>query len=146
MIIEQLTNIYENKENWHVNRLNHDDANEYHERLLVNGNILTYIIKDELIGYLEFWRLDFEQLGRLLCGDSILTDKEDLLNGKVAYINNMWINYEYRNGLAFNILASMFLSRNKDAEYFIAFRNLKHNKPIQVYKREDLIKFYTKGI
>lgn len=145
MIIEDLTNIYLTREK-HNNYLSEEESNKYHERLLVQGNIITYIDNNELKGYLEFWRLDFSQLGRLICGDPILTDKEDILNGNIAYINNMWIDDDYRGGLAFQTLGAMFLSRNKDAEYFCAVRRLKHNHPVQVYKREELIKLYTKGI
>lgn len=146
MIANQLTQIYESKESWHKTKLSHDEANLYHERLLVNGNILTYVIKGELKGYLEYWRLTPEQLGRLIIGDPIFTDVEDILSGPIAYINNMWIDEEYRNGDAFEILGTMFLVKNKDAEVFVAFRNLKHNKPIQVYKRDELIRLYTKGV
>lgn len=145
-IINQLTDVYHNFETWHKQKLTREQSNEYHERLMINGNILTYIKSGELIGYLEFWRINFEQLGRLVCGQPVLTDIEDLLSGNIAYINNMWINPDDRGGFAFEFLASMFLSRNKDAEFFVAFRNLKHNKPIQVYKRDELIKLYMKGI
>ena len=146
MLIDQLTKIYLKKETWHKNKLTEEQSNEYHEKLMINGNILTYIKSGELIGYLEFWRINYEQLGRLICGQPILTDVEDLLSGNIAYINNMFIDSNHRNGDAFEFLASMFLSRNKDAELFVTFRPLKHNKPIQVYRREELIKLYTKGI
>lgn len=146
MIIRQLTDIYLNKENWHKSKLSKEESDLYHERLLVQGNILTYIVSGKLIGYLEFWRINFEQIGRLMCGHPIMIDKEDILNGNIAYINNMYIDLKHRNGEAFEMLGAMFLSKNKDADFFVTFRRLKHNSPIQVYTRQELIKLYTKGI
>lgn len=143
---KQLTNIYLTKEKWHKNYLSEEEANKYHERLLVSGNILTYVVSGELKGYLEYFRINHEQLGRLVCNKPILTDVEDILSGNIAYINNMWISPECRYGEAFEMLGSMFLVKNRDAELFVAFRSAKHQKPIQVYTRQDLIKLYTKGV
>lgn len=145
MIIEQLTHIYETQEEWHKNRLSHEEANAYHERLLVNGNILTYIIKDEIIGYLEFWLIDYNQFGRLVCNQPILTDIENLLDGNIALINNMWISEKDRNGKAFNTLAAQFLSRCKSADFYVAFRRVKRNQPIQVYTRDEIMKHFKRG-
>ena len=141
MIAQALTKIYHEKEHWHKNKLSVEDANKYHERLLMNGNIITYVLDGELIGYLEFWRITYEQFGRLVCGDTINAMAEDLLTGEIAYINNMWISEDYRGGEAFNTLAKEFLFKNVDCQYFSTFRPFKNHKPIIVYSRADLYKF-----
>ncbi len=146
IIPEQITFIYQNLELWHKNKLSEADSNIYHERLLLNGNIITYVEGDRLLGYVEFWRISAEQLGRIIVGDPIETDVEDITSGPICYINNMFILEDYRGGAAFEMLATMFLMKNRDASVFVACRNLKHNKPVQVYSRNDLIRLYTKGI
>lgn len=146
MIIDQLTEIYLIKEKWHKHKLSKEESDEYHERLLVQGNIITYVRNGELLGYLEFWRINFEQLGRVICNREFFVFEEDILNGNIAYIANMWINPEDRNGVIFDMLSAMFLSRNKDAELFCAFKIIKHNRPFQVYTRQELIKLYNKGV
>lgn len=146
MIVSQLTNVYLNQESWHKNKLSKEESDEYHERLLVQGNIITYVLEGKLCGYVEYWRINAEQLGRIILGIPILTDVENILDGDIAYINNMWIDDKHRNGEAFKILASMFLVKNKDAKFFVACRNLKNNKPVQVYTRQELIRLYTKGV
>lgn len=146
MIPEQITFIYLNLETWHKHKLPEAEANAYHERLLLSGNILTYVIDGMLIGYVEYWRINTEQLGRIIIGQPILTDTEDINSGPIAYINNMFILEDHRGGEVFEVLASMFLVKNSDAETFVACRNLKHHKPVQVYTRADLIRLYTKGV
>lgn len=145
-IISQLTNVYLSKETWHKHKLSEAEANAYHERLLVNGNILTYVKSGVLLGYLEYWRINCSQLGRIIIGEPILTDVEDILNGPIAYINNMYIVESERAGEVFEMLGTMFLVKNKDADVFVACQNGKKHKPIQVYKHEELTKLYTKGI
>lgn len=139
---EKLTEVYYREENWHLNRLSKEEANLYHRTLLNMGNIFTYVANDELLGYVEFWRIDREQLSRLVLNETVYALQEDISNGEIAYINNMWITPTQRNGHVFNILSQLFLENNKDATHFITFRGTKHNKPMQVYKRDELIKLY----
>lgn len=136
---EEITNIYLNSEWWHRYKLSEEQANEYHERLLLQGNILTYVVAGELQGYLEYWRINHEQFGRLVCGKSVYVYDEDILSGNIAYINNMWVS---PGGAAFDMLVAMFLAKNQDAEFFTAFRRTKKHQPVLVYNREDFIKWH----
>lgn len=141
MIVEQIESIYRNK--LHPNRimLEHNEALKYFGRLLMNGNIITYVIDDELFGFIEFWRISYEQFGRICCNWTLAHD-EDLLNGEIALITRMWINPDLRNGEVFNTLAFTFLDKNKDAKHFATFQHQKKHKPLQVYSREELIKYF----
>lgn len=145
MIIGQLTDIYLTQEHWHKSKLSKEEANEYHERLMINGNILTYIKSGELLGYLEFWLIDYSQFGRLVCNQSIITDKENLLDGNIALINNMWISEKDRNGIVFDMLSAMFLARCKMADFYVAFRRVKRHQPIQVYTRDEIMKHFKRS-
>lgn len=140
-IAEQLTFLYINDEKWYSHKLSEHDANLYHERLLMQGNIITHITDGMLDGYLEFYRINYEQLGRILC-DIQLGDDEDLLTGDIAFINRMWIKEEFRNTRIFNMLGAIFLERNKDANIFATIQQHKNHKPFQVYSKEELIRFY----
>lgn len=144
-IIQKLTNIYLEKENWHKSKLSKEEADHYHERLLMNGNILTYVTNGELLGYLEFWLIDFSQFGRLVCNQPIMTDTENLLNGNIALINNMWVAENERGALAFDMLAAMFLARCNNAEFYCAFRRVKRHQPIQVYSRAEIMKHFKRS-
>lgn len=145
MIIDQLTDIALTKEPWRKIPLTREQLNEYHERLMINGNILTYIKGGILLGYLEFWLIDYSQFGRLVCNQPIMTDKENLLDGNIALINNMWISEEDRNGDAFEMLSAMFLTRCKQADFYVAFRRVKRHQPIQVYTRDEIMKHFKRS-
>ncbi len=140
-VIEQLKYIYNNYEKWDTIKLVGDELNEYFERQLINGNILTYVKDGELRGYLNFWCINNEQLGRLMCGIT-LAHNENLLDGNIALISRMWVNPEDRNGEAFSMLAAMFLSRNKQCTHYAAFQQHKKHKPFQCYTREEIIKHF----
>lgn len=141
MIIDEIVNIYENKLPKMSLMLSHEEALEYFERLMINGNILTYIKDGELLGFCEFWRINESQFGRL-CLNMTLTHDEDLLNGNVALITRMYITPDNRNSEVFMILASMFLSRNKDCTHYAAMQFKKKHKPLQVYTREEILRHY----
>jgi len=141
-LAEKLTEIYLKKETWHTSKLSKEDADLYHRTLLMMGQIFTYVSDNELIGYLEVWRINREQLSRLVLNEKVYALGEDISTGEIAYINNMWISPDERGGHVFNTLSNLFLEKHKDANFFIAFRSTKHNKPMQVYKRDELIRLY----
>lgn len=140
-IIEQIEDIYQNKMPKNQIMLGHEEALEYFERLMIQGNIITHIVKGELSGFIEYWRIDYSQFGRLCCNWTLAHD-EDLLNGNIALITRMWINPEDRNGDAFKMLAAMFLAKNKDASHFSAMQFQKRHKPIQTYSRDEILRHY----
>lgn len=140
-MIEDLVNIYENKLPKNPIMLSHDEALKYFERLMMNGNIVTYVRDGELLGFCEFWRISYEQFGRLCCNIT-LTHDDDLLVGNIALITRMYIVPNERNSEVFMLLASMFLERNKEATHYAAMQMHKKHKPLQVYSREEILKHY----
>ena len=107
----------------------------------MNGNVITYVQDGELLGFIEFWRLDFSQWGRI-CANMTLTHDENLTEGPVCLISGMWIKQDLRNGETFLFLGRTFLEKNKDAEHFSAMQAHKHHKPLQVYSRNEVLKHY----
>lgn len=138
-IIEQLSFIYLHLETWHKNKLSEVEANLYHERLLLQGNILTYVREGVLVGYLEFYRINFEQLGRVCC-ELQLQDTENLIDGNIALVNRMWIREDYRFTEVFNMLVAMFITKNKDAKHYITLQHHKKHKSLQNFYRKDWVR------
>lgn len=136
-VAEQLTYIYHTEENWHSNKLHIDDANKYHQKLLDQGNILTYIQDDQVLGYVEFWRLNYNQWGRLVCGERVNIE-EGITSGNIAYVNNGWIDSNYRGGFVYRHLHDLYFAANKDCDYFTAFRRIKKHQPVIIYNKKDI--------
>ena len=131
-LAEQLTFIYQNLENWHKSKLSEADANMYHERLLMNGNIITIIEDDVVVGYMEVWRINAEQLGRLMCGENISVFEENITNGNIAYVSNGYIIGGHRFSSVANKLQNIFKEKFKECK-FIARERRKNNQPFKVY-------------
>lgn len=119
----------------------HEDAIKYFERLMMNGNIITYIKEGELLGFIEFWRINHEQFGRLCCNET-LQHEENLLNGSICLITRMYIIPDLRNAETFINLGRALLERNKDATNYAAMQMQKKHKPLQVYTRDEILKHY----
>ena len=132
-IIKQLNEIYLTEEDWHTEKLTELEANRYHSYLLRHGRILLYTEGTQLLGYVESWRLTYEQLGRVICDVDFSPLEEDVLEGPIAYVANLWIDKDRRNGGTFKILKQMFLEQNKDATHFVGEK-----------RRHGVVKVYTK--
>lgn len=134
MISELLTKNYLKNEKWHKNYLPEQEANKYHERLIMQGNILTVVDNDELKAYMEVWKVDYELLGRLMCGVDVYAFDEDIVNGNIAYINNAWVtDVESKK-----ILEQEFKDKFGQCE-FIARKRFKYSDTFKVYPMRSLI-------
>jgi len=121
--------------------LDETEAKKYFTRLLMNGNIITYVKDGELLGFVEFWRINNEQFGRL-CRNHTLSHDEDLLSGDLCLITRMYIVPDLRNAETFLFLGRALLERNKDAVDYAAMQMHKKHKPLQCYSREQILKHY----
>lgn len=140
-MIEKIVHLYENVLPKNPIMLPHDEAMKYFERLMMNGNIITYVVDGELLGFIEFWRVTNEQFGRLCC-NMTLAHSEDLLNGNICLITRMYLTPDIRNADAFINLGKTLIDKNKNCSHFAAMQFQKKHKPIQVYTREELLKHY----
>lgn len=140
-ILEQIVRIYDEITLESPCKIKGQECIEYFERLMMNGNVITYIVDGELQGFLEFWRLSYDQWGRV-CSNLTLAHEEDLIHGPVCLITRMWIKPDLRNGETFLYLGRTFLEKNKDTEHFASQQPRKKHKPLQIYTRAEVLKHY----
>lgn len=138
-ILHQILKIYEEVLPKQPIMLSHNEAMQYFERLMMNGNIITYVKDGELCGFLEFWKVSTEQFGRICC-NMTLDHSEDLLNGNIGLITRMWITPDMRNGETFLHLGREFLRVNEECTHYAWLQSQKRHKPLQVYSKEDMFK------
>jgi hypothetical protein len=108
---------------------------------MMNGNIITYVKDGELLGFIEFWRISYEQFGRVCCNLS-LDHGEDLLNGNICLITRMYIIPGLHFGETFINLGRLLLEKNKNCVFFTAQQEQKKHKNLQVYTRDQVLKHY----
>jgi hypothetical protein len=140
-MIDKIVYLYENILPKNYPMLPHEEAVAYFERLMMNGNIITYVKDGELLSFLEYWRITDSQFGRLCCNETLSHD-ENLLDGRICLITRMWIIPDLRNGEAFLNMGREFLNKNLTATHYAAMQFHKPHKPLQVYTREQILKHY----
>lgn len=135
---ELLTDCYLTKQPWQEFFMPREDAIKYFDAMIKRGNIIAYQDNGELLGYCEFWRLNFEQFGRLVCKAPFFTLEEDTENGNICFVANVWIKPDYRRGMVFKSLELLFFKLNNRCEWYTGFAWRKSTKPIKVFKRDKL--------
>ena len=135
-IIDQLWNIYQH-EDWHKNRLIKAEADKYHTKLYALGNIATCYDNDILVGYAEIWFLNHEQLGRIICGEHFSAYLEDVQNGYIAWLANIYIKPEYRKTQTLRILRDKFYSLSKHCKYYSGHALRKSVWMIKMFKNKE---------
>lgn len=129
-MIDKLVDLRLKYEYWRDNETE-ELARDYFRIMLDKGLIITYQMEDDL-GYLEYWRIDYETLGKIVSGDYDALDI-DVTNGPIAYVANTCVPPNCRGTELFANLAKEFFKRNKDAKHIIGRRQSKRY-PITVYK------------
>lgn len=137
-LVEQLVEIYY-EEYWHKEYLSRPLAYEYHDKLLSSGNIITVSDGDNLCGYVEYWRLTYEQFGRIICGEPFSAMHEDVQTGQIAYVANTFIRKEFRRSSTWLLLKDRFIEINKECTHFCGHARRKKSEPVKVFKREEIL-------
>lgn len=142
-LVEQLLDIYYKGEWWHKTFLPPEEARKYFTHLLDKGNIIIYEINGKILGYVEFWRINYEQFGRIICGEEFSAYLEEVTNnGPICYLSNIWINPDFRNGSVLKLLRGMFFFANQNMDYFVGQSKTKKSEPIKVLRRPEFMSKY----
>ena len=143
-IVDQLVKIYYNEEWWQSKKLSQEEARRYHTTLLAKGRILYYENLGQLYGYVESWRINFHQLGELVCHRPFSAVVEDVSTGNICWLANVWINKKYRESDVIGALKLSFFRLNYYCEYFVGERHKPNRvQTFHVLKRQE---FYDKYI
>jgi hypothetical protein len=132
--VEQLNMIYYNQEPWHRTIETLAGITNYHQAMLDSNNIILCEKGDRVLGYVEFWLLDWKQLKRILKGRKFVAPFEDLNSGRICYIANLWIDKDARRGEVFKGLKKRFDQYTLKCKYFCGHETREDNK-FKIYKR-----------
>ena len=143
ILAEQLAEFYHKYDPVHEED-NLERSSRLFQILLDKNRIITCFGPDgELIGYVESWRIDYQQLGYLIChaGYPINFDNWDIENGNICYLTNIIIHPDYRFKYVIQYLKLEFMRQNYSCDYFIGQAYRKKHQPLKVFTRQ---KFYDK--
>lgn len=142
----QLIDIYYQYEDWHRSKLPREEAYKYFDKLLKTGNIQVYEQEGRILGYVEVWRINYAQFGRIICHERFSAMDEDISSGNICYLANTWIHPDFRHTNVYKILKLMFFKSNFGCDYFVGSALRKKTQPIKVFKKADLVsKLFKEG-
>ena len=125
MIIDEITQIYLNSEH-HKTKLSEAEARRYYERSISLDLMQVYKQEGEIKGYVEIWRINDEQLQRLLFDRPFDFYSEDLKSGPIAYIADVWIKSGERSRSIIYKLYRMAREYGSECDYFSPAHPNKH--------------------
>jgi len=130
-ILSELRKVY-NQEWWHTVKLDREELDKYHAKMINKGNLL-YVWDNGLVAYIEYWRINKEQLDQILVDDKWSAFNENTTTGDICYVANIWISPKYRGDRMLDRnLKNLFLCRNKNAKMIIWERH-KKNKTMKLF-------------
>jgi ribosomal protein S18 acetylase RimI-like enzyme len=121
-IVKQLVDLYCNCEYDTRGTLTELEAMRYYSKMLGHGRIQMIMEEMNMVGFIESWRLDMEQLGRVVCWTRFSALEEDVTEGPVAHISDIWVRPDKRGQGVTEKLIDMFKQANHDADYFVSQR------------------------
>lgn len=143
-LIDQLVRIYLEEETWHEKKLSKEDAQFYFEKMLQKERIIPICDNsNQLIAYVESWRVNYEQFGRIICGVEFSAPYEPVESGQICYVANTWVKKEFRRGETIRMLRNLFFQQNFACEFFVGEARRKRSAPVKVFRRQQ---FYDKYI
>ena len=145
-LAEQLVEVYLTQETWHTKKLTYEQALDYYNVAISKGRIIYYEQFGEILGYVESWRINYDQFGRILCRLPFNIKEEDVERGNICYIEGTWIKPEKR-GFGNPIpqyLTQQVFKQNFECEFFVGEAMRKQAGFIKILKRTDAIKKYLR--
>ena len=136
-MINQLVNIHREHESWQKSNLSRVELQHYFAVASMKGRLCIVQVSGQVLGYVESHRLDFEQLGRVACSKPFHLLEEDIENGPIAYLSNMCIVPNFRQGWVFKELTKRFFTLNETADFFVGREIKKKHQPMKIFKRQE---------
>ena len=106
--------------------------------MIDKGNLLYIEQKGILLGYIEFWFINYEQFGRLVCHEHFSAVHEDTTTGNISYVANTWIHKDYRRSWVYKSLRNLYFKANAHCKYWVGSALRKKSQPIKVFGRSKL--------
>lgn len=120
-------------------KLSANDAALYFSRAIATGNIVFHYNSDnDIIGYLDIWRVDKDQLARLFNYECVDCIHENLTRGEFVFISDLFVEPEYRGkSVARKLKRSMEQIQRSQPYLGVVMDDFKYQRRLRIMKRDS---------
>jgi len=140
-ILDSLLEITKKHESSFSNIKVHDAdriINTYHEKMLERDEAILCLDGDKVLGYTEYWLLNYDQLGRKLCGNyQAHSEKHD---GNICYIANICVPNDLDGSVMKYLRNALFSKVIHRVGYVVGHSNRKQHHTVSVLKITDVMR------
>lgn len=146
-LIDQLRFFHREIDIHQTHNLSDEAIDNYFRILLGKNRLIFHIEAGRVVGYVESWRVNYAQLGWILCNRHLDIGRQDIESGNICYVANVAILPEYRQSEVVRVLKTAFVRQNFACDYFVGNARRKKHEPFKVFTRTDFIKrFSSEGV
>lgn len=100
----------------------------------------------EVIGFIELWRISYEQLGKIMVHGFIDARDENTTDGPICFLANLAIHPAHRGGPVASILRHRYFKENYTCSYFCGdSRRRAHHHTFNIYPRTEIMSKYMEA-
>jgi len=138
-LVDQLVDFYYIFDQFQEPHLPKEEVRKTIEILLQKGRIITSVENGVLLGYTEHWRINFEQLGRLVCHvEPFNVATEDIEHGPICFLSNVTVRPDFRWSKTILKMRNELFERNKDSLFFVGEANRKKENLWKCFRTSDI--------
>ena len=135
--INQLIEIHRTQESWQGHDLTEFQLLDYFQTLNQKGRLLLSGENHCILGYVESWRITFEQFGRIICQLPFAIGEENIEQGPIAYVANIFVQPQARKSWVIKDLTKQFFTQNIDADFFVGEAHRKKTGLVKVFSWQE---------
>lgn len=119
-------------------QLSDEALDKYHERLLKDNRLIYELDGNgNLLGYAESWRVNTEQIGRILFAERFDIHEEDISSGAICYVANVTIHPDYRSAGLLQIFKSELFRQNFMCSHICGNANHGRAKAFKIFTKKE---------
>jgi ribosomal protein S18 acetylase RimI-like enzyme len=147
-ILTKLVNFYR-KYNLVPSSLDDLELYEYFKLSDQKKNLIVEVDAEQnILGFIEFWRITYQQLGYIMCHGLIDARYQNTEDGSICFLANLAIHPDFERTNVAKLLRDRFFMENYKCELFVGdSRRRVHHHTFNVYKRTEIMsKYLTKEV
>lgn len=133
-LLDELVRFYYDYDRFQGTKLTREKVTNTIGVLLDKARIVYYADFGRVFGYIESYRINYDQFGRIICGQKFDIGTQDIETGPICYLANVTVDPARRGGNTISVLLDRFFAQNRGAEYFVGQANRKKMGLVKVFK------------